>query len=46
MKFDVSRYISNFMKIRLVGVQLFYKDGRTDGGTDSCTENSKEIKIS
>jgi hypothetical protein len=26
--------VSNFMKIRPVGAELFYADGRTDGRTD------------
>jgi hypothetical protein len=41
MKFEFSRQIfekntqlSNFMKIRPVGVELFHADARTDGHTD------------
>jgi len=42
MKFEISQQIikiliSHFMKICSLGVELFQKDGRTDGQTDRQT---------
>jgi len=48
MKLDFSRYMLNFMKIRPVGAQLFYTDGRTDGQTGEQTSllrTQKKLKL-
>jgi hypothetical protein len=37
-KFSKNTQISNLMKIRPVGAELFYADGRTYGQTDRWTE--------
>jgi hypothetical protein len=34
--------MSNLMKIRPVGAELFHADGRTDGRTDGNTERNDE----
>jgi hypothetical protein len=36
--FSKNTKISNFIKIRRVGAELFHADGRTDGGTDGRTD--------
>jgi hypothetical protein len=35
LEFSQNIQISNFMKIRLVGAELFHEDGRTPGRTDT-----------
>ena len=45
MKLEFPRQIlSNFMKIRPVGTELFYADGRTDGRVEAVLVCSRTAK--
>ena len=43
--FSKNTQLTNLMKIRRVGVELFSADGRTDGRTEGKTEVTKIIVV-
>jgi hypothetical protein len=42
-RFSKNSHISNFLKIRPVGAELFHADGQTDGRTEKRTEKTQLI---
>jgi len=42
-EFKTKNTLSDFMKIRPVGIELFHADRRTDGRTDGRTDMTKLI---